>query len=117
MLSHAKRASVQRLRLGVTSGNNKTKEKDKTMINTRTMNYGRKTELERQAMQLRVEIDAQVKAMFVHLEPLDWDLQYTEKILPDRMQIYVAAISKKVKDLHRVLVELKCVKTELGEES
>jgi hypothetical protein len=87
------------------------------MINSRTLNYGKKAELEQQAMKLKVEIDSQVKAMLVHFEPLDQDLQYVENIMPDRLQIYVAAIARKVKDLKRVIIELKSIKAELGEEN
>jgi archaellum component FlaC len=82
---------------------------------TRTMNLGRKSELEQQAMKLKVEIDSQVKAMLVHFEPLDQDLQYVQNIMPERLKIYVDSIARKVKELKKVLEELKSVINELGE--
>lgn len=80
----------------------------------RTMNLGRLAELKEQQLTLRVEIDAAVKAMIYQFEPLDADLAYVDKIMPDRLLVYVKTIDRKKKDLDKKNTEIKRLEAEVN---
>lgn len=80
----------------------------------RTMNLGRLAELKEQQLTLRVEIDAAVKAMIYQFEPLDADLAYVDKIMPDRLSVYVKTIERKKKSLDKLNTEVKRLEVEVG---
>ena len=80
----------------------------------RTMNLGRLAELKEQALTLRVEIDAAVKTMIYQFDPMDADLAYVDKIIPERLTIYVKSIDRKKKLLDRLNVEIRRLEEELG---
>jgi len=81
----------------------------------RTMNLGRLAELREKQMTTRVEIDAAVKALIYHFDPMDNDLMYTDKICPDRILVHVKTIERKKKVLDKLNVEIKHLEEELGE--
>ena len=78
------------------------------------MNLGRLAELKEQQLTLRVEIDAAVKAMIYQFEPLDADLAYVDKIMPDRLLVYVKTIDRKKKDLDKKNTEIKRLEAEVN---
>lgn len=81
----------------------------------RVLNLGRLAELKEQQMTLRVDIDSAVRSIIYHFDPLDNDLAYIEKIIPDRLMIYVKKIGQQMKVLQKVNAEIKRLETELGE--
>jgi len=81
----------------------------------RTYNLGRLAELKERANTLSVEIDSQVKAIVVHFDPMDVDLQYVKNIKPERLLVYVKSIERKKKELDKVLGEIARLQAEVGE--
>jgi hypothetical protein len=79
------------------------------------MNLGRLAELREEQMTLRVEIDAAVKAMIYQFDPIDADLAYVDKIMPDRLHVYVKTIERKKKMLDKLNLEIRRLEGEVGE--
>lgn len=80
----------------------------------RTFNLGRLSELQEQRDRLRVEIDALVKALIYHFDPMDTDCEYADRINVGRMKIYVNDIARKHQQLQKVLVEIIRLQEETG---
>lgn len=85
------------------------------MSKNRTYNLGRLSELAKKMQQLRVKVDASVKALLYHFDPIDSDLEYVERIKPERLEIYVDSIRKEVCELKKIRTEIESLKSELGE--
>jgi len=81
----------------------------------RQMILGRLVELREQRQTVSVEIDAAVKAIVVHFEPMDADLAYVQNIMPERLSVYVKTIERKMKILHKLNTEIKRLEAEVGE--
>lgn len=81
----------------------------------RTFQIGRLAELKEKASRLRIKIDAYVKQLVVHFDPLDLDMEYTEKIDPWKLETYVREIKRNVEELQRVRVDIKQLQAELGQ--
>ena len=84
-------------------------------VTNRTMNLGRLAELREKQMTKRVEIDAAVKALIYHFDPIDNDLMYTDKICPQRIMVHVKTIEREKKVLDKLNAEIKRLQEELGE--
>lgn len=76
---------------------------------------GRLLTLKEDRNTLLIEIDAAVKAICVAFEPMDLDLRYVYNIMPNRLEIHVATIARKKKQLDRILTEIKALAQELNE--
>ena len=80
------------------------------------MLIGRLHELKRQARDLQIQIDVQVKGIIVHFEPLDCDLEYTRKINPHRLEVCVQEIKEKKIKLDKILLQIEQIKEDTGED-
>jgi hypothetical protein len=80
----------------------------------RDAQIGLLTRLKQERETLRVEIDAAVKAIVVHFDPMDRDLQYVHAILPERLKVHVALIERKKKRLDVVQEEIDRLAKELN---
>lgn len=83
----------------------------------RDAQLGQLSRLKQERYRLRVEIDDHVKAILHHFDPLDQDLYYTHKILPDRLTMQVDAIERKKKRLDKVQQEIERLGKELNEDT
>jgi len=83
-------------------------------INNRTMQVGMLTEMKQRRNVLSVEIDSAVRSILLHFEPLDMDLQYIERIMPDRLEILVAKVRRQKREFDRVQAEIRRLEGELG---
>ena len=78
------------------------------------MQLGQRSDLKQQLKVLAVEIDAAVRSVLLHFEPLDMDLQYISKIMPDRLEILIRKIKVQKKEYDRINAEIKHLNEELG---
>ena len=83
-------------------------------MNNRTMQVGMLTEMKQRRNVLSVEIDSAVRSILLHFEPLDMDLQYIERIMPDRLEILVAKVRRQKREFDRVQAEIRRLEGELG---
>jgi len=83
-------------------------------MNNRTMQVGLLTEMKQRRNVLSVEIDSAVRSILLHFEPLDMDLQYIERIMPDRLEILVAKVRRQKREFDRVQAEIRRLEGELG---
>lgn len=81
----------------------------------RTMNLGKLAEYRQRLNNLKIETHSAVSAIVVGFEPFDADLKYVETINPERLQVNVNTISRKMKEIKKLLVEVKRLEEELGE--
>ena len=81
----------------------------------RTMLIGRLTELRTQRHRLKVQIDAIVKSLLIHFEPLDHAMDYIDNIDPTVIMINVQDISEKHAQLVKVETEIERLKAEAGD--
>lgn len=80
----------------------------------RTFNLGRLHELKEKRRRLRIEVDADVKALLYHFEPMDIDCEYVDKIDPRRLRIYTNRIERNINELQKVHAEIERLKNEVG---
>ena len=78
------------------------------------MQVGLLTEMKQRRNVLSVEIDSAVRSILLHFEPLDMDLQYIERIMPDRLEILVAKVRRQKREFDRVQAEIRRLEGELG---
>ncbi len=78
------------------------------------MQVGMLTEMKQRRNVLSVEIDSAVRSILLHFEPLDMDLQYIERIMPDRLEILVAKVRRQKREFDRVQAEIRRLEGELG---
>ena len=86
------------------------------MIN-RTMNLGKLAEFRERLNSRKIEIHAAVTAIIIHFEPFDLDLKYVETIVHERLKVHVNTIEQKMKDVRRLLAEIKQLEAEMGDTS
>jgi hypothetical protein len=79
------------------------------------MNLGRKAELEEKMKTAAIQIDSAAKAIVLHFEPMDRDLQYIENIDVDVLRVNLKTIKDSKNEYDRYSRELKDVNRELGQ--
>jgi hypothetical protein len=84
-------------------------------IMNRTMQLGRLAELREKARSLANELDAFVKSLLLHFEPLDKDMQYLQKIDPRYVKDLASSIEKAHKKYVLFIAEIKRLEDETGE--
>ncbi len=80
----------------------------------RTINLGRKVELEEKIKSLALLIHSQVQSLKDEFEPRTVDLSYIKDVDPDHVRVFSSDIAKNVKKYKALLVELKALCRELG---
>jgi len=81
------------------------------------MMLGRLAELRSERHRLKVQIDAIVKSLLIHFEPLDHAMDYIDDIDPTRLLINVQDIREKHEQLQKVQTEIERLKADAGDTS
>jgi hypothetical protein len=84
------------------------------MRSDRTYKVGRLQELRDRLRTLKVKIDAPVKAIIYHFEPIDNDCDYVEKIDTGFLEIHFISIKEEMIKLKKVVGEIHQLEEELG---
>ena len=83
----------------------------------RTMNLGRISELKAQLESLRVLIHNNVTGIVLHFDPMDADLQYVERINPERLETSIKEVKKLKREFDKIAREIARLEKELGSET
>lgn len=82
--------------------------------NEREYKLGRIARLREDRETMRVEIDAIVKALIYHFDPMDVDCTYVDKIQPAKVKIYANDIERKMTYYEKIMKEIRQLEEELG---
>jgi hypothetical protein len=85
------------------------------MANDRTMKLGLLSEKRTALLELKVYIDTIWKGIITHVDFIDVDMEYVEKINPIRLKILMKDLEVKVKEYKKVRSDIANIKGEIGE--